>query len=92
MPNFSFLEGAILTIPGGLCRLYCYVVQAMLLCCAGYAAMLCRLCCYVVQAILGSLRNKTKLQPSSVEVELWLSLAISSDLEKEIEPWFKKNK
>ena len=25
---------------------------------------------------VGELRNKTKLQPSSVEVELWLSLAI----------------
>ena len=25
--------------------------------------------------VVGELRNKTKLQPSSVEVELWLSLA-----------------
>ena len=46
MPNFNFLEGAILTIPG-------------------------------VVGVVRELRYKTKLQPSSVEVELWLSLAIS---------------
>ena len=44
MPNFSFMEGVILTIPGG---------------------------------VVGELRNKTKLQPKLVEVELWLSLVIS---------------
>ena len=49
MQNFSFLEGVILTIPGGVGR--------------GVGGV-------------GELRNKTKLQPSSVEVELWLSLAI----------------
>ena len=48
MPNFSFLEGVILTIPGGW----------------GWGG------------VVGELRNKTKLQPKSVEVELWLSLAI----------------
>ena len=46
MPNFSFLECVILTIPGG------------------------------VGWVVGELGNKTKLQPSSVKVELWLSLAI----------------
>ena len=46
MPNFSFLEGAILTIPG------------------------------VGSGRVGELRNKTKLLPSSVSVELGLSLAV----------------
>ena len=41
MPNFSFLEGVILTIPGGVGR-------------------------------WGELRNKTKLRPSSVKLELEL--------------------
>ena len=49
MPNFSFLEGVILTFPGGV----------------GWVG------------VVGELRNKTKLQPSSVEVELCLSLAIN---------------
>ena len=43
MQNISFLEGVILTIPGGV----------------------------------GEFRNKPKLQPNSVEVELWLSLVTS---------------
>ena len=30
-----------------------------------------------VGGVVGELRNKTKLQPSSIEVELWLSLAIN---------------
>ena len=30
----------------------------------------------MVGGVVGELRNKTKLQPSTVEVELWLSLAI----------------
>ena len=47
MPNFSFLEGEILTISGGW-------------------------------GGVGELRNKTKLQPSSVEIDLGLSLAISN--------------
>ena len=29
----------------------------------------------MVGGVVGELRNKTKLQPSTVEVELWLSLA-----------------
>ena len=47
MPNFSFLEVVILTIPGR----------------------------WGGVGWVGELRNKTKLQPSSVEVELWQSLA-----------------
>ena len=31
--------------------------------------------------VVGELRKKTKLQPSSVEVELWLSLAIAYQTE-----------
>ena len=40
MPNFSFLEDVILTIPGG------------------------------VGVVVGKLRNKTKLQPSSVDINV----------------------
>ena len=50
MPNFSFLECVILTIPGG------------------------------VGWVVGELGNKTKLQPSSVEVELWPSLVKNSTM------------
>ena len=50
MPNFSFLECVILTIPGGV----------------GWVGG---------GGVVGELGNKTKLQPNSVKVELWLSLA-----------------
>ena len=58
MQNISFLEGVILIIPGGVDGLGGWVGWV-----GGVGAFR-----------VGESRNKTKLQPSSVEVELWLSL------------------